>query len=79
MKSNEPIKIEFHEQAVERFTELAQSVLTKVGTFGSIQPQTQTKTELHPVANFSEKDMIAPITWNPRSVNGLGQEGSVLI
>lgn len=74
MKSNEPIKIEFHEQAAERFTELAQSVLTKVGSFGRVQPPMRSRTELHPVANFSEKDVIGPITWNPRSVNGLGQE-----
>jgi Apea-like HEPN len=74
MKANVPIKIEFHERAAERFTELAQSVLTRVGTFGSIQPPARNETELHPVATFSEKDIIGPISWSPHSVNGFGQE-----
>jgi len=74
MKSNEPIKIEFHEQAAARITKLAQSVLSKVGTFGRIHSQTGGRTELHPVANFSDKGEIGPISWNPGSVNGLGLE-----
>lgn len=74
MTSTEPVKIEFHDQAAERFTELARSVLTQVGSFGPIQPTARNETELHPVARLSEKDVIGLIRWSPRSVNGLGQE-----
>lgn len=74
MNPNESIKIEFHERAAARFTELAQEVLSKVGSFGRIQSFAPKRTKIHPVANFTEKDVIGPITWNQRSVNGLGQE-----
>jgi Apea-like HEPN len=74
MNPKESITTKFHEEAAARFRELAQEVLTKVGSFGRIQSPVPKRTEIHPVANFTEKDVIGPITWNQRSVNGLGQE-----
>lgn len=68
------VTMEFHEQATARFTELAQDVLAKVGLFGQVQPVTSRPTGIHPVAQFTEKDIIGPVNWKDASVNGLGQE-----
>jgi hypothetical protein len=74
MKPNESLKIEFHEQAAARFTELAQIVLTTVGSFGRSESPAPRETQIHPVANLTEKDLIGNITVQQRSVNGLGED-----
>ncbi len=68
------MKIEFHEQAAARFEELAHDVLAKVRSFGLTQPLAFGPSNIHPVANLTEKDLIGPIIWKERSVNGLGRE-----
>ena len=68
------MKIEFHEQATARFEELAKDALTKVGSFGRTQAAVPRPSSIHPVASFTEKDVLGPITWRESSVNGLGQE-----
>jgi hypothetical protein len=74
MEPNESIQIEFHEQAAARFADLAQDVLTKVGSFGRIEPPSPKATQIHPVAQLTEKDVIGNVTWKESSVNRLGQE-----
>ena len=74
MKPHESPKIEFIEQAAARFTELAQDVLAKVGSFGRTQPPRLQRTDIHPVANLTQEDMIGSIAIREHSVNGLGEE-----
>lgn len=72
MNSN---KIEFHEHAAARFSELAQDILGKVGSFGRMQPSHPgTPLEIHLAATFAAKDIIGEIRWQESAVNGLGQE-----
>jgi hypothetical protein len=66
--------IEFHEQAIARFNTLAQELLTKARQFPAVQPRPKTGTSIYPIANLTEADVIGPIEWKQRSVNGLGEE-----
>jgi hypothetical protein len=74
MNPDDVPKIEFHEEAIARFTELAQESLTKVRSFRRIQPPRHQNSGIHPVAHLTEKDVIGSITFQQRSVNGLGEE-----
>jgi hypothetical protein len=58
MKPNDLPKIEFHEQAAARFTELAQEVLAKVGSYGRTQSAQFQNCEIHPVAHLTQEDVI---------------------
>jgi hypothetical protein len=74
MNSDETVRIEFHEQAAARLSELAQDLLTRVGSFGRIEAETPVGADLHPVAQLTESDLLGPVGIQRHSVNELGEE-----
>ncbi len=68
-------KIEFHEKAAARFSELAQDVLGKVGSFGRLQPpRLQGELKIHPTTTITSADIIGEFKMKESSINGLGEE-----
>jgi len=74
VKTREPFTVEFHAEAVARFSSLAKEVLNSVRSFGSVAPPNSGGAEIHPVAHISAADIIGEVEVRESSFNGLGVE-----
>lgn len=68
------MRIEFHPEAVARFNELAQEILRSVSSFGPTTPRPSGTSEIHPVVQIPESDIIGEIKVEQAAVNRLGEE-----
>ncbi len=74
MEPNASPQVEFHEQAAERFSQLAQDLLSRVRTFGGVERPHPQNSEIHPVATITEQD-VKDVTIQESLVNLVGEEG----
>jgi hypothetical protein len=74
MDAEEQFKVEFHQEAVARFNELAQVILNNVSSPGPVPPPDNRPSNLHPVINISEADIIGEVKLQRSVVNLLGEE-----
>jgi hypothetical protein len=73
VKVKKRLNLEFHPDAAARFNELAHELLNCVGSFGPVQPPKAVPTQLHPVMEIPESDIIE-LKIQRSSVNLLGEE-----
>jgi hypothetical protein len=66
--------IEFHPEAAARFNELAQEILRSVSSFRPATPPTSGASEIHPVVQIPESDIIGEVKVEQAAVNRLGEE-----
>jgi hypothetical protein len=74
MDLKRPFDVRFHPDAAERFNEIAQGIISRVGSFGPTVTPPQRPSMIHPVAQISPEDIVGQITFQQSSVNIFGEE-----
>lgn len=75
MSESPQTQIAFHPEAAQRFNEIAEELLSTVGSFGPVRPPAPPpKSQIHPTFVFGPEHIIGDIKIEDRLVNGLGDE-----